>query len=218
MVTIFTKERNQTVSQASIDPLRSSLLLLTQIPDQSNELNPDFDQFGDEFNWDEDFGGDFDGEYDEFESQGDAETKLPDSQEHVSGGGSKRGFDEVDSDTADEEETPGGVSPSKQFRIPRFPLVLILAPSRFKAEEGAVVGVCAERVPFGTCMPRTNLPPFHSRLFPPPTTDSRSSISPSSHHKLLHPRIACGEGVSGMNSLLTFLGFYFWDKFHVLGH
>lgn len=82
--------------------------------DQSNELNPDLDQFGDEFNWDEDFGVDFDGEFDEFESQGDTETKLPDSQEPTSGKSSKRGFDEVDSDTADEEETPGGVSPNSK--------------------------------------------------------------------------------------------------------
>lgn len=82
--------------------------------DQSNELNPDLDQFGDEFNWDEDFGVDFDGEFDEFESQGDTETKLPDSQEPTSAKSSKRGFDEVDSDTANEEETPGGVSPNSK--------------------------------------------------------------------------------------------------------
>jgi len=89
-------------------------LILTQSLDQSNELIPDLDQFGDDFNWDEDFGGDFDdGEYGEFEDQSNVETKTVDPQEPVSGRSSKRGFDEIDSDTVDEEQTPGDVSPSK---------------------------------------------------------------------------------------------------------
>jgi hypothetical protein len=60
------------------------------------------------------FGGDFDdGEFCEFEDQSNVETKPVDSQEPISGKSSKRGFDEIDSDTADEGETPGDVSPSK---------------------------------------------------------------------------------------------------------
>ena len=94
----------------------SSLLVLTQPLDQSNEVIPDLDQFGDDFNWDEGFGGDFDdGEFGEFEDQSNMETKPVDSQEPVSGRSSKRGFDEIDSDTTGEEETPGDVSPSKSF-------------------------------------------------------------------------------------------------------
>ena len=89
---------------------------LTQLPDQSNKLNPDLDQFGDEFNWDEDFGGEFDEEFDEFEAQNNVETKCVNSQEPASGKNSKRGFDEIDSDTADEEEAQGDVSPSTSFR------------------------------------------------------------------------------------------------------
>lgn len=89
-------------------------LALTQSLDQSNELIPDLDQFGDDFNWDEDFGGDFDdGEYGESEEQSNVEIKTVDPQEPISGRSSKRGFDEIDSDTVDEEQTPGDVSPSK---------------------------------------------------------------------------------------------------------
>lgn len=40
-----------------------------------------------------------------------------DPQQPISGG-SKRGFDEIDSDTADEEQTPGDVSPSKLLSLP----------------------------------------------------------------------------------------------------
>ncbi|KAF9653145.1 hypothetical protein BDM02DRAFT_3183100 [Thelephora ganbajun] len=90
-------------------------LTLTRLPDQSNELIPDLDQFGDDFNWDEDFGGDLDnGEFGEFEEQCNVETKRVDSQEPISGRSSKRGFDEIDSDTADEEETPGDASPNSK--------------------------------------------------------------------------------------------------------
>jgi hypothetical protein len=92
-------------------------LTLTQLPDQPNGLNPDFDQFGDEFNWDEEFGGDFDGEFDEFEDQSNVEAKPINPHEPTSGKSTKRGFDEVDSDTADEEETQGDVSPSKSLYI-----------------------------------------------------------------------------------------------------
>jgi len=88
-------------------------LALTWPLDQSNELIPDLDQFGDDFNWDEDFGGDFDdGEYGELEDQSNVGTKTVDPQEPVSGRISKRGFDEIDSDAVDEEQTPGDVSPS----------------------------------------------------------------------------------------------------------
>ncbi|KAF9792438.1 hypothetical protein BJ322DRAFT_1029261 [Thelephora terrestris] len=80
--------------------------------DQSNELNPDPDQFGDEFDWGEDFGGHFE-ESGDFEDQINLETKRIDSPEPTSGKSSKRGFDEVDSDTAD-EETPGDVSPNSK--------------------------------------------------------------------------------------------------------
>jgi hypothetical protein len=91
------------------------------LPDQSNELNPDPDQFRDEFDWDENL-GDFDGEFGEFEDQSNVETRHIDSQEPTPAKGSKRGFDEVDSDTADEEEVLGDVSPSKLFRVLRvFP-------------------------------------------------------------------------------------------------
>lgn len=83
--------------------------------DQSNELNVEPDQFGDDFNWDEDFGGDFgDGEFGELEAQNDLETKRVDPQEPTSGRSSKRGFDEIDSDTADEEETQGDMSPNSK--------------------------------------------------------------------------------------------------------
>lgn len=82
--------------------------------DQSNELNPDLDQFGDDFNWEEDFGGDFEGEFGEFEDQNNFEAKRISSQEPASGGSSKRGFDQVDSDTAEEEETPSDVSPNSK--------------------------------------------------------------------------------------------------------
>ena len=89
-------------------------LTLTQPLDQLIELIPDVDQFGDDFNWDEEFGGDFDdGEFGELEDQSNVETKPVDSQEPISGRSSKRGFDEIDSDTADEEQVPGDVSPSK---------------------------------------------------------------------------------------------------------
>ena len=118
----------------------SSLPTLTQPLDQSNELIPDLDQFGDDFNWDEDFGGDFDdGELGEFEDQDNVETKRVGSQEPVSGRSSKRGFDEVDSDTADEEEAPGDVSPSKLLSASMRSSRLTRVPSRFKTEEGAVV-------------------------------------------------------------------------------
>jgi hypothetical protein len=94
-------------------------LILTQPPDQSNELITDLDQFGDDFNWDEDFGGDFDdGEFGEYEDKSNAEAKTADPQEPVSGRSSKRGFDEIDSDTADEEQTSGDVSPSKLLSTP----------------------------------------------------------------------------------------------------
>ena len=96
----------------------SSLLALTQPLDQSNELIPDLDQFGDDFDWDEGLGGDFDdGEFGEFEDQSNMETKPVGSQEPISGRSSKRGFNEIDSDTAS-EETPGDVSPSKSLSTP----------------------------------------------------------------------------------------------------
>jgi len=41
------------------------------------------------------------------------ETKTVNPQEPISGRSSKRGFDEIDSDTVDEEQTLGDVSPSK---------------------------------------------------------------------------------------------------------
>ena len=97
----------------------SSPLALTQLLDQSNELIPDLDQFGDDFNWDEGFGGDFDdGEFGEFEDQSNVETKPVGSWEPISGRSSKRGFDEIDSDTAGEEEASGDVSPSKSLSTP----------------------------------------------------------------------------------------------------
>jgi hypothetical protein len=97
----------------------SSPLTLTQPLDQSNELIPAPDQFGDDFNWDESFGGDFDdGEFCGFEDQSNVETKPVGSQEPISAKGSKRGFDEIDSDTASEGETPDDVSPSKSLSTP----------------------------------------------------------------------------------------------------
>ena len=114
-------------------------LRLTQSIDQSNELIPDLDQLGDDFNWDEDFGGDFDdGEFGEFEDQSNVETKPLGSQEPISGRSSKRGFDEIDSDTADEEEASGDVSPSKFLPAPRVFSGTHGFPSRLKTEEGAV--------------------------------------------------------------------------------
>ena len=99
-------------------PHESLPLTLTRPLDQSNELIPDLDQFGDDFNWDDDFGGDFnDGEFGELEDQSNLETKPVDPQEPTSGMSSKRGFDEIDSDTAD-EETPGDTSPSKSLPPP----------------------------------------------------------------------------------------------------
>lgn len=103
------------------------------MPDKSNELIPDLDQFGDEFNWDEDFGGDFDGELDEFEDQSNVEKKRVSSREPTSGRNSKRGFDEIDSDTADEEETQGDVSPSKFLHTLRVFPGLTWTSTRFKA-------------------------------------------------------------------------------------
>jgi len=47
------------------------------------------------------------------------ETKTVDPQEPVSGRSSKRGFDEIDSDTVDEEQIPGDVSPSRFLSTPR---------------------------------------------------------------------------------------------------
>lgn len=93
----------------------SSLLTLTHLLDQLNELIPDLDQFGGDFNWDEEFGGDFDGEFGELEDQSNVEAKSIDPQGPISGRSSKRGFDEIDSDTADEEQIPGDVSPSRFF-------------------------------------------------------------------------------------------------------
>lgn len=96
----------------------SSPLALTRSLDQSNELIPDLDQFGDDFNWDEGFDGDFDdGEFGEFEDQSNVEAKPVGSQEPISERSSKRGFDEIDSDTAS-EETTGDVSPSKSLSTP----------------------------------------------------------------------------------------------------
>lgn len=77
------------------------------------------------------------------------ETKRASSQEPTSGKSSKRGFDEIDSDTADEEDTQGDVSPSKSLRIRCVSSELTRTPFRFEAEEGAVVATCAERVLFG---------------------------------------------------------------------
>lgn len=111
-------------------------LTLTWLPDQSNELNLDPDQLGDEIDWDEDFGR-FE-ELGEFEDQRNVETKRVDSPEPTSGMSSKRGFDEVDSDTAD-EQTPGDVSPSKFSHVVRVFLELNPTTPRFKTEEGAVV-------------------------------------------------------------------------------
>lgn len=140
-------------------PPASFSLTLTRLPDQSNEPNPDFDQFGDGFNWDEEFGGDFDEEFEEFEDQINVGPKPANPQEPASGNSTKRGFDEVDSDTADEEETQGDVSPSKSLCTPlRVCPELTWIPSRFKTEEGAVAGTYAERVPFGhICGPCTIL-------------------------------------------------------------
>ena len=122
-------------------------LTLTQSLDQPNELIPDLDQFGDDFNWDEDFGGDFeDGEYGESEDQSNVETKTVDPQEPVSGS-SKRGFDEIDSDTVDEEQRPGDVSPSRFLSTPAYFRGSHEFP-RLKTEEGAVVRTCAGWTPF----------------------------------------------------------------------
>jgi hypothetical protein len=112
-----TKERSRTVTQASVCS-DSFPHILTQPPDQSNELITDLDQFGDDFNWNEDFGGDFDDvDFGEFGDQSNAETKTADPQEPLSGRSSKRGFEEIDSDTADEEQAPGDVSPSEFLSI-----------------------------------------------------------------------------------------------------
>lgn len=109
---------------------------LTQPLDQSNELIPGLDRFEDNFNWDEDFGGDFDdGEFGESEDQNNVETKTVDPQEPVSGRSSKRGFDEIDSDTADEEQTPGDVSPSKPLSIPYMPSVTHVDPPDSKRKK-----------------------------------------------------------------------------------
>lgn len=111
-------------------------LTLSQTLDQSNELIPD--QF-DDFNWDEDFGVDFDdGEFGELD-QSNVETKWVGSQEPISGRSSKRGFDEIDSDTAGEEETLGDASPSKFISTPCVFVETHVVPLRFKTEEGAVV-------------------------------------------------------------------------------
>jgi len=111
------EESNSTTGECLF--LTSFPLTLTPPLDQSNELIPDADQFGDGFNWDEDFGGDFDdGEFGEFEDQSNVEEKRVDSQEPTSGRSSKRGFDEIDSDTADEEGTTGDVSPSTLLFTP----------------------------------------------------------------------------------------------------
>jgi len=92
----------------------SSLLTLTRPIDGSKEPIPGLDQFGDGFDWDEDFGGDFDdGELGEFEDPSKVETKRVGSQEPISGRSSKRAYDELSSDTADEEEGQGDVSPSE---------------------------------------------------------------------------------------------------------
>ena len=188
-------------------------LALTQPLDQSNDLIPDIDHFGDDFNWDEDFGGDFDdGEYGEFEDQSNVETKTVDPPEPVSGKSSKRGFDEIDSETVDEEQTLGDVSPSKF--LPHHPY----APRdsrgfpRLKTEEGAVVRTCAGWTPFERICGPAPISSFHSHLFPP-TTDPRSSISPCSRHKhLLSNQALHREGTPGMKSLLTLTGFHPWDE------
>ena len=101
-------------------------LMLTQPLDQYNEQIPDLEQYGDGFNWDEDFGGDFDdGEFDELEDQSNVEENRIGSKEPTSGSNSKRGFDEVDSDTADEEEALRDVSPSKSLFTPmRSPIFI----------------------------------------------------------------------------------------------
>ena len=97
----------------------SSPLRLTQPLDQSNGLIPGLDQFGDDFNWDEDFGGDFDdGELGEFDEQSKVETKGAGSREPISGRSSKRAYDEISSDTADEEEAQGDISLSKFLSTP----------------------------------------------------------------------------------------------------
>lgn len=61
------------------------------------------------------------------------ETKRANSQEPTPEKSSKRGFDEIDSDTADEEETQGDMSPSKSSRILSVFPELTRAPTRFKA-------------------------------------------------------------------------------------
>lgn len=132
-------ESNSTTGECSFSA--PSALTLTHSPARFNDLDPELDQLGDDFNWDEDFGGDLDGEFGEFDNRGDLETKRVDSQEPTPGRSSKRGFDEIDSDTADEEETPGDVSPSKLFHAPCVSpnAHMDFTYSRFKTEEGAVV-------------------------------------------------------------------------------
>ena len=204
------EESNSTTGECLLSA--SFPLTLTLPLDQSNELIPDVDQFGDDFNWDENFGGDFDdGEFGEFEDQSNVEEKRVDSQEPISGRSSKRGFDEIDSDTAD-EETPGDVSPSTFLSTP-----CVLS----EAHAGSLqipngrrccsLSLCWEDTVQAHVWPLHLFPSFHSQLLPPSTTDPRSSISPCSHHKhLLSSQVLRDEGALGMKSLLTFLGSDLW--------
>ena len=188
-------------------------LTLTQSLDQANELIPDLDQFGDDFNWDEDFGGDFDdGEFGESEEQSNVETKTVDPQEPISGRSSKRGFDEIDSDTADEEQTPGDVSPSELLSTPLCSSRLMWIPQTQNGRRWCSPNLRWMDTVRAHVWPLHLFPPFHSHLFPP-TTNPRSSISPCSRHKhLLSSQTLHRGSAPGMNSLLILTGFHLLDE------
>ena len=189
-------------------------LMLTRPLDQSNEQIPDLEQYGDGFNWDEDFGGDFDdGEFDGFEDQSNVEENRVGSQEPSSGRNSKRGFDEVESDTADEEGVLGDVSPSKSLSTSMRSPTLTRVPLRFKTKEGVVVCTRVGRIRSSTRVTPAPIPSFSFSLVPSDNRP-RSSVSLCSHHKhLLSSRVHRGESAPGMKSLLlTFLDSDPWDE------
>lgn len=130
-------------------------LMLTRSLDQSNEQIPDLEQYVDGFNWDEEFSGDFDdGEFDGFADQSNVEGRLG-SQEPTSGRNSKRGFDEVDSDTADEEGVLGDISPSKSLSTSMRPPILTSSPQIQNERRCCSLDLCWADTLERTCDPCT---------------------------------------------------------------
>ena len=137
-----------------------------------------------------------------------------DPQEPVSGRSSKRGFDEIDSETVDEEQTPGDVSPSTFLFTP--PLTcssrLMWIPQTQNGRRCCSPNLRWMDTVRAHVWPLHLFPSFHSHLFPT-TTDPRSSISPCSRRKHSLSSQTLHRGIApGMNSLLTLTGFHPWKR------